>query len=426
MSNLHNDTKINPPEKTSLTDLHWFNVPGVPPKGSTRTDPFFMHLQQLTGMSMNTPLYIYMANGKMTDLQDMDHSEKSINKLNEVGLHIFLYEPICSYLEGQPHNQQFYTEFANEIDIELLRSEELESIKNYAIANKLTNITVHTCDYDIDKYYPHYTPYMKLLCDDLFLKNQTVFNNVGPELTYDFTKKFISTNWRYCKHRHLIAAYLTKFESHLSWYYEVDEPVFVDGLWFDIDDWTKNHPEHFRLVVEGMRMLNWQAPLILDATNAGVTKLIDGCQTYYPVDDYSTPAISNQMNNSLEKFYRDSFVDIVTESRFAQPTANYSEKVYQAILHRKPFIVVAPPNVVKYIKESGFKTFSEFWDESYDSCLNHEERLIKIFQLIDWIDEQPLDKLKEMYKQMKDIVEYNYELLVTKTPFKSIQLIEEQ
>ena len=267
---------------------------------------------------------------------------------------------------------------------------------------------------------------MKLLCDDLFLKNQTVFNNVGPELTYDFTKKFISTNWRYCKHRHLIAAYLTKFESHLSWYYEVDEPVFVDGLWFDIDDWTKNHPEHFRLVVEGMRMLNWQAPLILDATNAGVTKLIDGCQTYYPVDDYSTPAISNQMNNSLEKFYRDSFVDIVTESRFAQPTANYSEKVYQAILHRKPFIVVAPPNVVKYIKESGFKTFSEFWDESYDSCLNHEERLIKIFQLIDWIDEQPLDKLKEMYKQMKDIVEYNYELLVTKTPFKSIQLIEEQ
>ena len=88
--------------------------------------------------------------------------------------------------------------------------------------------------------------------------------------------------------------------------------------------------------------------------------------------------------------------------------------------------MVAPPNTVKYIKESGFKTFSDFWDEGYDSCLNHEERLIKIFQLIDWIDEQPLDKLKDMYRQMKDIVEYNYELLVSKTPFKSIQILAEE
>jgi len=356
----------------------------------------------------------------------MDHSEKSINKLNELGLHIFLYEPLCSYLEGQPHNQQFYTEFASDIDINLLRAEELESIKNYAVANKLTNITVHTCDYDIDKYYPHYTPYMKLLCDDLFLKNQTVFNNVGPELTYDFTKNFISANWRYCKHRHLVAAYLSNFDSHLSWYYEVDEDIFADGLWFNIADWTQNHPEHFRIVVEGMSLLNFLAPVILDVDNVGSTKVINGRQTYYPVPDYSTPSISNQQSNSLEKFYRDIFVDIITESRFAQPTANYSEKVYQAIVHRKPFIVVAPPNTVKYIKESGFKTFSDFWDESYDSCLNHEERLIKIFQLIDWINEKPLDELKEMYKQMKDIVEYNYELLVTKTPFKSIQPLEEK
>lgn len=420
-STLSYETGINAPMKTALTDLHWFNIPGFPSKDTTRFDAFFPHLQWLTGLPLDTPLYIYMANGRMTDLAAMDHSERTIATLNDQGVHFFLYEPICSYLEGEPHNQEFYTEFASDIDISRLRASELDSIKEYVIQNKLTNVTVHTCDYDIDKFYQHYTPFMTLLCDDLFLKNQTVFNNIGPELTYNFTKKFICANWRSNKHRHLMSAYLCTLNSHVSWAFEVSKEILADGLWFNLQDWKSYH-----IIAERMYYLNFMTPLNLDIKHTRAIKLETGRRTYFPVDDYSTPSSTNHKSNSLEKFYRDAFVDIVTETRFAQPTGNFSEKVYQAIVHRKPFIVVAPPNTVKYIKESGFKTFSDFWDESYDSCLNHEDRLVEIFKLIDWIDAKPLDELKEMYKQMKDIVEYNYELLVTKTPFKSIQILAEE
>jgi len=79
----------------------------------------------------------------------------------------------------------------------------------------------------------------------------------------------------------------------------------------------------------------------------------------------------------LKIFYNDCFVDIVTESRYAQPTGNYSEKVYQPMFHKKPFVLVAPPHTLRYLKEQGFKTFDKFWDESYDKEENHQERIFK-------------------------------------------------
>jgi hypothetical protein len=104
----------------------------------------------------------------------------------------------------------------------------------------------------------------------------------------------------------------------------------------------------------------------------------------------------------------------VTETRFAQPTANYSEKVYNAIFYKKPFILVAPPKTLQYMKEEGFRTFSDFWDESYDDIEIHQDRLFTIFNLIDQLNKKPIDELRNIYRQMIPILEHNYNLLQTK------------
>ena len=133
----------------------------------------------------------------------------------------------------------------------------------------------------------------------------------------------------------------------------------------------------------------------------------------WPVNDVdkSSPSISNPKTNTLEKFYKDVFCDVVTESRFAQPTGNYSEKTYQPMFYKKPFILAAPPYTLKFLREEGFKTFGEFWDESYDECENHEERLFKIFKVIDFINDKSMDELREMYHKMSDILKHNRNLL---------------
>jgi hypothetical protein len=116
----------------------------------------------------------------------------------------------------------------------------------------------------------------------------------------------------------------------------------------------------------------------------------------------------------MEESYRDVFCDIVTESRFAQPTGNYSEKTFHPMWFKKPFVLAAPPNTLKLLKEHGFKTFSDFWDESYDSITIHEERLLKIFEVIDFINNKSIEELQEMYVQMKPILEHNYNLIKEK------------
>jgi hypothetical protein len=59
----------------------------------------------------------------------------------------------------------------------------------------------------------------------------------------------------------------------------------------------------------------------------------------------------------------------------------------------------------------GFKTFQEFWNEGYDGS-DGATRYQQILQLIDWIAQQPLNTLVDMYQSMQPILDHNYNLLM--------------
>ena len=71
----------------------------------------------------------------------------------------------------------------------------------------------------------------------------------------------------------------------------------------------------------------------------------------------------------------------------------------------------------------GFKTFSEFWDESYDG---HEgrDRFVKILELIDSLANKSTTELEQMYQGMQDILDHNYNLLLNQTYNTTITGIE--
>jgi hypothetical protein len=120
-----------------------------------------------------------------------------------------------------------------------------------------------------------------------------------------------------------------------------------------------------------------------------------------------TPSMSNTQDIKLYEFYKEAFFDIVTETRFAEPSANFSEKLLQPVQYMKPFVVVAPPKTLEYFKSFGYQTFSDFWDESYDDELDHDKRLAKLLTLVNSILNKSIEELREMYKQMRPIVEHN-------------------
>lgn len=403
--------------------LHWYNIPNLESKRESYIDNYLTHIQNYfkeKNENFDYPTYVYMYNGQIKELENIEHDSKTIKKLNTQGIHFYLYEPLCSYIVGQKdpylpsgtkHTRWFYTEFTEKFDKKQLRADELDSIEKYIKTNKLKNVTVHTGDYQVEKFYPHYKSCMNLICDDLFVQTCRPIKPYNLDKSKDFTKKFISANWRYTPHRHIIAAIVSLTDSHYSWYYKSDFSTMAMAPWYNLHEWKNDHIDEFFSVIKGVETLNKNCPVNLDLK---IDKPIHIKFNNYFIQPFPNTVMYDNIqnvvdgdNNALENFYNDVFCDIVTESRFAQPTANYSEKVHQPMFYKKPFILVAPPYTLKYLREQGYKTFSEFWDESYDEETNHEKRLLKIIKLIFDINKKSIDELKEIYSKMEEILDHN-------------------
>jgi hypothetical protein len=408
--------------------LHWYNFPDLRTKNESCNAPFMKHLRSHLS-KVHEPHYIYMYNQHITELDKITHSPDVVDYLNQIGVRIYLYEPLCSYKAnarqisppfGTKHDRWFYSEFTGKESAYELRADELDSILDYINRNNLTNVAVHTCDYDIENWYPYYTNKMKLICDDLFVKTciPIKLDNVDP--SPDFTKKFICVNWRYAPHRHLLAAAVAPLNSYVSWYFRADIATISVSSWYNMHEWSDDDRKkvYYELMLNGIQHLTRNAPMNLDLqvqdavsiTDMYFMKSFPEDIIYSSINEDSATGVT-EITNGLEQFYRDAFVDIVTESRFAQPTANYSEKVYQPMHYLKPFVLAAPVHTLKFLKEQGFKTFAEFWDESYDSIENSEERLFAIFDVIDGINSKSIEELRELYNKMLPILHHNRQVV---------------
>ena len=390
-------------------EIHYFNFPNLKSKPySIQNMGIRKVVQQL---NKKTPIVIFMLNNSLKELHHLMHDDTDY--LNEVGIDVYLYEPIISYYKGKhKKTPQFYHEFIGNEDVNLNRSKELDSISLYATRNNLTNITVHTCDYDIEKYYPHYSN-LKLVCDDLFLKTSIIMP-VLDTTKYKIERKFLSLNWRYATHRHMIASYLQNYPSYVSWQFKCDFDTLSKNLWFDIEEYRNDYMKQYRKLSLGTILLDKNSPLNLDHSVKQPIQINKWDGAYTIPSYYHTMSNRNVMQSRtgiIASLYNKSFVSIVNESRFAQPTGNYSEKVLQTIFLQHPFILVAPPYTLKYIRETGLKTFSDFWDESYDEEPIHSLRMAKILKLIDYIGSKSLEELEQLRLKMEPILKYNLALL---------------
>lgn len=389
-----------PVAEGQMNRLFYHNVPGL---DDNTNHPFVTN--DVLPRVPEQHVMIYMNNGFINELINIDHSKDQVEVLNNDGLHIYLYEPLSSYDRNNPtHNQGFYSEF-DTIEPANLGAEELDSISHYAIRNCLTNVTVHTGDYNVDKWYTHYSN-LNLICDDLFLKTQKKIMGLDETFRNQFNKTFVCLNWRFTNHRQLVSTFVAGDHGHLSWYHKSDFDGLNKNLFFDLETWESKYPKHYHKLKNNCELVNDNSPFVVDvaANSSSEGDIWPNANDFTPGE---TPALRNIVSNSLSNVYVNSFVDIVNETRFAQPTANFSEKIFQAMQYQKPFIVVGPPKTLEYIRSLGFKTFDKFWDESYDDELDHGERLAKIFDLLEKLLNTPVPELRVLYDEMHSTVAYN-------------------
>lgn len=130
------------------------------------------------------------------------------------------------------------------------------------------------------------------------------------------------------------------------------------------------------------------------------------------VDQYTPGAtLTDGFVKQTERVYKNFLVDIVAETFTTGDCFFITEKTVRPMLLKKPMIVMGSQDFLGYLRQMGFKTFNDFWDENYDGFAEHN-RYQKILDLIDHIAQQPMDKLVDIYQRMQPILDHNYDLLM--------------
>ena len=99
---------------------------------------------------------------------------------------------------------------------------------------------------------------------------------------------------------------------------------------------------------------------------------------------------------------------IVTETIFYDSKLHLTEKIFKPIVARRPFILVAAPGNLSYLRSYGFKTFDQWIDESYDLETDPDLRIIKIVTEIERLCQMSPDAINTMFNDMQPVLEHNF------------------
>ena len=104
-----------------------------------------------------------------------------------------------------------------------------------------------------------------------------------------------------------------------------------------------------------------------------------------------------------------SLIYVPTETVYFGRRTHLTEKTFKAIAQGMPFVLVAPSHSLEYLREYGFKTFGDIWDESYDLEINDHERLRKITELLRDIDGLSSREKTQIWQACLPRVQHNWD-----------------
>lgn len=339
-----------------------------------------------------SPHIVYTGNGRIESLETLTVDKEFIKRRP---ISIYLVEPLCLYIEGGDRSH-FYSEFKSSTPINTIRATELDSINKFIEHNNLTNVNVFTCDYNSHMLQTTYTK-INFFCYDLFIRSFVTFNKKIASLTTKKDYTFFSSNWRFTPHRHLIMCNLHKKNGLFSWGFDCDPKYIYQYAWLEPNKLPSNT---LRKIIHGARSLT---PMSIDVKMPS-NVVEEATSTPYPNEGNTIKVEDPEL--LLHEASR-CYIAVINESRYGSPFPSISEKTLNMMCCKLPFIIVAGPFVLEYLKKLGFKTFDKWWDESYDQEIDHTLRIAKIMRLLDQLNQKTSDELIEMYNDMKDVIQHN-------------------
>lgn len=125
-------------------------------------------------------------------------------------------------------------------------------------------------------------------------------------------------------------------------------------------------------------------------------------------DTYTPHGALSAITISDYEFSKKAFWHVVSETVFYHKKLHLTEKIFKPIIARRPFLLVAAPGNLAYLKSYGFKTFDKWVDESYDTEQDDDKRIQLIVAQLKKLCNYNRDELYSMQEEMDDILDYNF------------------
>ena len=121
---------------------------------------------------------------------------------------------------------------------------------------------------------------------------------------------------------------------------------------------------------------------------------------------------SQQMTSCLLSNFaeaQDSLVYVPTETVYFGRRTHLTEKTFKAIALEMPFVLIAPAGSLEYLREYGFQTFADIFDESYDTETDDILRVEKVVKLLKDLDNLSAQDRQQIHRACLPIVQHNYD-----------------
>ena len=154
-------------------------------------------------------------------------------------------------------------------------------------------------------------------------------------------------------------------------------------------------------------------------------------QVYSKIFEVDTHSTDWNKTGNYSYIYNDTYFTVTTESSECYTLCDYhdddaindhlrefhqeqflTEKLFRPMLYWHPQLVQCTTGTLDYLKQLGFKTFSNYWNEDYDNEPNGKIRTAMIVDEVKKLNNKSLEELHEMYWDMMPILEHNRELLL--------------
>jgi len=176
-----------------------------------------------------------------------------------------------------------------------------------------------------------------------------------------------------------------------------------------VDDNIVSHNEFEPHLKNTIKISNWPDHPSFNDPNFSDLKL--KLPLTYDMQDFSV----NHAQNLNKEIYLKTYVSVITETLYEdwKPTVFFSEKIFKPMRAHHPFVLVCHQHGLHWLKRLGFKTFNEWWDESYDDESDPVKRMEKVCMVLKDLQKLTVHEWVDLYQKMSATLTHNYNHLTT-------------